>query len=88
MELRDFSMLIQDVVISAPCGVQTLAHDVGKSYPALMREANPYDRGAKLGVDTLLHIMMVSRDVRPLEYMARQMGMRLERLPGKEGFRK
>ena len=52
-------------------------------YPALMREVNPYDRGAKLGADTLLRIMEVSRDVRPLEYMARLMGMRLERAQGK-----
>lgn len=83
MVLRDFSFLVQDVVISAPCGIQMLARQVGKTYPALMREVNPYDRGAKLGADTLLRIMEVSRDVRPLEYMARLMGMRLERAQGK-----
>ena len=45
---------------------------------------NPYNKGAKLGADTLLNIMLVSRDIRPLEYMAQLMGLRLERLPGKE----
>lgn len=84
MLFHDFSMLVQDVVISAPCGVQMLARRVGKTYPALMREVNPYDKGAKLGADTLLNIMLVSRDIRPLEYMAQLMGLRLERLPGKE----
>ncbi|WP_077073354.1 phage regulatory CII family protein [Mailhella massiliensis] len=84
MLFHDFSMLVQDVVVSAPCGVQMLARRVGKTYPTLMREVNPYDKGAKLGADTLLNIMLVSRDVRPLEYMAQLMGLRLERMPGKE----
>ena len=47
----------------------------------LIREVDPYYRGAKLGVDTLLALMVASRDVRPLAYMARQMGLELRKLP-------
>jgi hypothetical protein len=53
------------------------ARKLGKTYATLVREANPYDGGAKLGADTLLKIMELSRDVRPLQYMAEQFGMTL-----------
>ena len=53
----------------------------GKSCSMLIREVDPYYRGAKLGVDTLLALMVASRDVRPLAYMARQMGLELRKLP-------
>ncbi|MBQ4615582.1 MAG: amino acid-binding protein [Mailhella sp.] len=74
-------MLIQDVVICDPSKVQALARKAGKSCSLLIREVDPYDRGAKLGVDTLLALMAASKDVRPLYYMARQMGLELRKLP-------
>jgi choline kinase len=77
MKVNDFSLLLQDVVIQDPAQVQKLARKLGKTYATLVREANPYDGGAKLGADTLLKIMELSRDVRPLQYMAEQFGMTL-----------
>lgn len=80
MRVNDFSLLIQEVVIQDPVQVQKLARQIGKNYTTLVREANPYDTGAKLGAETLLKIMEVSMDVRPLAYMAKQFGMKLMKL--------
>ena len=80
MAFYEFSRLIQDVVVRDDEGMRELALRLGKRQASLLREVNPRDRRAKLGVDTLLRIMELRGDVRPLEYMARQMGLRLERL--------
>ena len=84
MAFNEFSLLLQDVVLSAPDGTQNLARRLGKKQAKLLREVNPRDRRAKLGADTLLRLMEVSRDVRPLEYMARQLGMQLAPLAEKK----
>ena len=77
MKVNDFSLLLQDVVIQNPAQVQKLARALGKTYATLVREANPYDAGAKLGADTLLKIMELNRDVRPLQFMSEQFGLTL-----------
>lgn len=48
----------------------------------LLREVNPYDTGAKLGAETLMHIMKTTGNVTPLEKMALEMGYRLEPAEG------
>ena len=87
MTIREFSLLIQDVVISKPAQVQKLARRVGKTYSALVREANPYDSGAKLGAETLMRIMEVSHDMRPLMYMAKKLGVELRKIPEEKSCR-
>lgn len=87
MIISEFSLLIQDVVISKPTQVQKLARRVGKTYSALVREANPYDPGAKLGAETLMRIMEVSQDMRPLMYMAKKLGVELRKMPDKKSFK-
>ncbi len=77
--VSEFSLLLQDVVLRGPAQVQNLARRIGKKYSTLVREVNPYDTGAKLGVDTLMDIMEVSRDMRPLVYMAAQLGCELHK---------
>ena len=77
MILNDFSRLIQDVVMSEPAKVQKLSRRLGKKYGTLVREAKPYDTGAKLGAETLLRIMELTGDVRPLEFMADSLGLKL-----------
>ena len=38
------------MVLEAPQSARDIAHAVGKPYSTLLREVNPYDTGAKLGV--------------------------------------
>jgi len=54
-----------------------VAEQIGKPYPTMMRELNPYDQSAKLGADTLLDIMRVTKDISALEFMARELGYNL-----------
>lgn len=54
-----------------------IAERIGKPYPTMMRELNPFDQSAKLGVETLLEIMRVTRNVDALEYMARELGYKV-----------
>ena len=82
MPVSEFSMLIQDVVMKRPENLKKVARYSGKSCSTLMREADPYDIRAKLSADTLLSIMEVSQDIRPLVFMAEQMGLELRRGTG------
>ena len=50
---------------------------VGKPYSTLMREINPYDKGAKLGVETFMAIIETTGDPTPLKLMAYELGYRL-----------
>ena len=43
----------------------------------LMREINPYDKGAKLGVETFMAIIETTGDPTPLKLMAYELGYRL-----------
>ena len=63
-------------------GDKAIAQAVGKPYSTLLREVNPYDTGAKLGAETLMHIMKTTGNVTPLEKMALEMGYRLEPAEG------
>lgn len=44
---------IQKMVRDGEVPAKSVAEAVGKPYSTLMREINPYDKGAKLGVDWL-----------------------------------
>ena len=78
---NEFSLLIQDVVMNDLSGSNKMARSAGKKCSTLIREANPYDSGAKMSADTLLKVMEISRDIRPLAYMAQKMGLELRKLP-------
>lgn len=69
-------------VCLSPIGAKAIAQAVGKPYSTLLREVNPYDTGAKLGAETLMHIMKTTGNVTPLEKMALEMGYRLEPAEG------
>ena len=53
-------------------------------YPTMMRELNPYDQSAKLGAETLLEILRVTKDVSVLDFMAKELGFTLEPLATEE----
>ena len=45
---------IQKTVRDGEVPAKSVAEAVGKPYSTLMREINPYDKGAKLGVETFM----------------------------------
>lgn len=69
--------IVQDSIFKSDVPAKEVAKGVGKLYPTLMREVNPYDKGAKLGADTLIQIMQITKDIAPLEYMAKEVGYRV-----------
>lgn len=75
---NDLITTVHDLVLESPIGAKAIAQAVGKPYSTLLREVNPYDTGAKLGAETLMHIMKTTGNVTPLEKMALEMGYRLE----------
>ena len=84
MAADELSLLIQHIVRKDPARIPYLAKFAGKRCSALLREADPQDKRAKMGIETLLAVMEASGDVRPLAYMANQMGLELVKLPEKE----
>lgn len=70
--------ILHNMVLDNAMPAKVLAKEIGKPYSTLLREINPYDTGAKLGVDTLMQIMKHTKNVAPLEYMAEQFGCKLE----------
>ena len=75
---NDLISTIHNLVLESPLGAKAIAQAVGKPYSTLLREVNPYDTGAKLGAETLLHLMKTTGNVSPLKKMASEMGYRLE----------
>ena len=73
----DLIKILHNLVLDNPTPAKVLAKEIGKPYSTLLREINPYDTGAKLGVETLLQIMKLTKNVAPLEYMANQLGYSL-----------
>ncbi|WP_319763092.1 phage regulatory CII family protein [Maridesulfovibrio sp.] len=71
---------IQDLVLNGPVSLEELAEKLGKSPKTLAREANPEDRKAKLGAETLIEIMRITGGVEPLRLMAEELEMTLESL--------
>ena len=64
---NDLITTVHDLVLESPIGAKAIAQAVGKPYSTLLREVNPYDTGAKLGAETLMHIMKTTGNVTPLE---------------------
>ncbi len=73
----EFSTLIHNLVLDNPVPAKDLARAIGKPYSTLLREVNPYDSGAKLGAESLLRIMAVTGNYKPLEFMASKLGLEL-----------
>ena len=84
METDELSLLIQHVVRKDSARIPYLAKFAGKRCSALLREADPQNKRAKMSIETLLAIMEASEDVSPLAYMAHQLGLELVKLPKKE----
>lgn len=74
---KDVTKVVQDTVLAGEMQAKEIAERLNKPYSTLLRELNPFDMRAKLGVETLMEVMRITRDPRPLAFMAKQLGYRL-----------
>lgn len=77
MHRKNVTKIVQDIVLEGERPAKQLAAEIGKPYSTLLREVNPYDRNAKLGVETLMQIMKVTKNIAPLSFMAQELGFML-----------
>ncbi|MFH1914752.1 MAG: phage regulatory CII family protein [Pseudomonadota bacterium] len=75
---KNVTKVVQDCILDSGIQAKDVAARIKKPYSTLMREINPFDVSAKLGAETLLEIMKVTRDVRPLQFMASEMGYSID----------
>lgn len=73
----ELTRIVHTSILESPTPAKVIASKIGKPYSTLLREVNPYDEGAKLGVETLLQILKITGDTAPLEYMASELGLEL-----------
>jgi len=71
----ELSKIIHTVILESRIPAKVLAQKLGKPYSTLLREINPYDMGAKLGVETFMEILKLTGDTAPIEFMARELGL-------------
>lgn len=79
--------LIQEVVMTSKIKPREIAERIGKPYSTFMRECNPNDECAKIGVDTFISIMEVTGNYKPLREIADECGFTIHkrRKPKAEG---
>lgn len=70
----ELSRLIHTMVLDSPIPAKVLAKQLNKPYSTLLREINPHDQGAKLGVETFMDILKITGDISPIEYIAGELG--------------
>lgn len=68
---------VHRLVLNGNMPARAIAVAVGKPYQTLMREINPDDLGAKLGVETFMAIIDTTGDSTPLSVMVQELGYRL-----------
>lgn len=73
----ELQRVVLEMVQNCPVPMKNIADELGKPYSTLMRELDPGDRGAKLGIELLVPMMKICNSVAPLRYMAGVMGYRV-----------
>lgn len=73
----DVLNVIYDMARGSPKSIKSIAEEIGKPYSTLMRELDPGDRGAKLGVELLLPLMKACNSIAPIRFMAGAMHYRV-----------
>ena len=68
---------VHELVTQGKMPAKSVAIAIGKPYSTLLRETNPLDPGAKLGVETFMDIIETTGDSTPLNVMVRELGYRL-----------
>jgi len=74
---KDIQSLILAMVQDCSRPIKVIAEELGKPYSTLMRELDPEDRRAKLGVEMLLPLMQACNSALPLRYLAEAMEYRI-----------
>lgn len=68
---------VHELVTQGKMPAKTIATAIGKPYQTLMREINPDDLGAKLGIETFMAIIETTGDTTPLNVLVQELGYRL-----------
>ena len=69
--------VIREMALASGKPLKGIANELGKPYTTLMRELSSEDKGAKLGVETLLPLMRACGSVAPLRFLATRLGCRV-----------
>lgn len=69
--------ITQEMVLNGSLPAKEIADQVGKPYSTMLRELNPYDIKAKLGVETFMSILKSTGNVEPLKAMAAELGYKI-----------
>ncbi|UCE05498.1 MAG: phage regulatory CII family protein [bacterium] len=70
--MKTFLEIVHDWVLRN--NPKAIAQDIHKSYSTLLREINPDDPGAKLGINDFKVITEITNDFSALDYMERSLG--------------
>ncbi|MGE4290666.1 MAG: phage regulatory CII family protein [Desulfovibrio sp.] len=79
MHAYDLTRIIQQSILEGGKPAKVIAEEIGKPYSTMLREANPFDTTAKVGVETLMDLMKATGNLAPLRYMAAKFGFDLVR---------
>lgn len=71
----EFAKLTHRAILGNPVPLKVLAKRIGKPYSTLLREVNPYDQGAKLGVETFIEIVKITGEISLIEHIANEFGL-------------
>ncbi|MEF2144012.1 MAG: phage regulatory CII family protein [Desulfovibrionaceae bacterium] len=75
----ELTRIIQQSILEGGKPAKAISEEIGKPYSTMLREANPFDTTAKVGVETLMEIMKATGNLSPLRYMAAKFGFDLVR---------
>ena len=76
----ELAPIVQEMFYDIPLQPHEIAKLVQKPYSTLMREMNPFDSSAKLGLLTYFDITYQTGCMHVLEYMAKQLGYKLVKI--------
>ncbi|WP_207261608.1 phage regulatory CII family protein [Desulfovibrio sp. Huiquan2017] len=86
---KDLTKKMQDIVLEGHIPAKEVSKLIKKPYSTLLRELNPFDAHAKLGVETMFEIVKATHNISVLEFMARELGYTLRPLdaiqPARQG---
>ena len=94
--MREFLRCVQGMVLDGQISPEQASEALGcdehgrplKSHWTLYKELNPDDATAKLGAVTLLQLMVIYQNTKPLEIMAKRLGKCVVEIPTGDGKNK